>query len=194
MLVSPLVPLVGVLVQGKLHLLSSLRPALTHRDHWELGIIHSQTHEHTKEELRIQRKGAHMWVCDTTFIWSVINTVYYMSASHTPLKLWDRFESMSSPNSNRRLTALLSIHHSHRWEGKESRLRSELNIQTQCAGRENKVKSDSVPSYTKDQSGVTKLCKMEIHKAAYTVCWPNHLPLWSFIHWLEGEAALSLKS
>lgn len=119
MLLSPLVPLVGVLVQGKLHLLSSLRPALTRRDHWELGFTHWPTHRHTSTAERnseLRQRGEHLWACAVTFMLWVINTVFYTSAPHT-IKTP---KSTSSPNSNHKLTALLSIQCSNRlgWKKK----------------------------------------------------------------------------
>lgn len=70
MLLFPQVQLVVVLVHGKLLLLSSLRPALTHTDYSELG------HQHTKLNIARNKLREHECGC-------VMFTLSVISASHT---------------------------------------------------------------------------------------------------------------
>lgn len=206
MLLSPLVPLVGVLVQGKLHLLSSLRLAMTRSWNWGLH-AHKHIDTHVQVNLRgpvklgsqktavSQMKRERMRGCVRVMLhlhhnhhWS---TKHFIGVLHTPLKDWYHFESMRRLNSNNRLKALLSILYSHRQASSVDEKKREYEVALPSQHGENRV----VYSHHRHKINPMQLSSVRLGCIILVIlfCRPNHLPMCRLNHWSYVEAISSSK-
>lgn len=151
MLLSPQVPLVGVLVQGKLHLL----PVCQRRPHAGTAPINTDVWAHSYIWKRLKSN------CRTDEAPLINKTSFLCYVIHTSIKF--RLGNKSSPYGTNRLTVLLSIHDSFGRTGSVDKKRNRYDLafptkhQVRC-----KNNSTGWFIYTVDTRSI-KPCRIRMH-------------------------------